>query len=73
MHAFALYLQQPLTDRSTIGEIMAQAQIDILPDDVLLEIFSFYLAEEPEFCAQAWRWPTLVHVCRRWRTIVLQP
>ena len=39
--------------------------INVLPDDVLLDIFGFYVAE-------TWRseWQTLVHVCRRWRSIV---
>ncbi len=49
---------------------MAHAKIDILPDEILLEIFSFYLTEGPDFPSHSWRWPTLVHVCRRWRTIV---
>jgi hypothetical protein len=40
--------------------------VEILPDDVLLEIFDFYLHE-----AQALDgWHPLVHVCRRWRHIV---
>jgi hypothetical protein len=40
--------------------------IDILPDDVLLEVFYFYVAE-----AQSTRaWQSLVHVCRLWRRIV---
>jgi hypothetical protein len=39
--------------------------IDVLPDDVLLEIFSFYLAE-----GRSKTWHTLVHICRRWRSIV---
>ena len=40
--------------------------IDMLPDDVLLQIFDFFVRE-------AYRiegWQTLVHVCRRWRRIV---
>jgi hypothetical protein len=37
-----------------------------LPDDVLLEIFDFYLA--PINFVEAWH--TLVHVCKRWRSIV---
>ena len=44
---------------------------NILPDDVLLEIFDFYveirsynLRRETEI------WQTLVHVCRRWRNLV---
>lgn len=40
--------------------------IGTLPDEVLLEIFDFYVveAEWPE------AWYTLVHVCRRWRNVV---
>ena len=39
---------------------------NVLPDDVLLEIFDFYLGETK------WtnRWHILVHVCRRWRLVV---
>ena len=40
--------------------------IDMLPDDVLLEIFDFFVRE-------AYRiegWKPLVHVCRRWRSVV---
>jgi hypothetical protein len=40
--------------------------IGTLPDDALLEIFSFYIdvhgAEED--------WQTLIHVCQRWRSVV---
>src|SRR6266852_1331291 len=41
-------------------------RIDVLPDDVLLEIFDFYLHIEVEPEA----WEPLVHVCRRWRSLV---
>lgn len=39
---------------------------DILPDDILLKIFAFYVDE------MRWRngWNLLVHVCRKWRYIV---
>jgi len=42
--------------------------IRMLPDDVLLEIFIFYVdgAERIE------AWYTLVHVCRRWRYVVFE-
>ena len=49
--------------------------IDILPDDVLLEIFACHVLEGPESCVQVSDtelWITLVHVCRRWRNIVFQ-
>src|SRR5712691_3963268 len=49
------------TDRFGIGRVT----IDNLPDDVLLETFSFYLAD-----GRSKTWHTLVHICRRWRSIV---
>jgi len=48
--------------------------IDILPDDVLLQVFSFYQFGRPEISPHpfphTWKWLTLVHVCQRWRAIV---
>ena len=46
---------------------LGHVTIAVLPDDVLLYVFDFYLAQASE--AEAWY--TLVHVCRRWRTTVL--
>lgn len=43
--------------------------IDILPDDVLLEIFFFYQDLNPSDLS--W-WQSLVHVCRRWRHAILE-
>ena len=45
--------------------------IDKLPDDVLLEIFVYVLGAEwdvPSAHEDGWR--TLVHVCKRWRSVV---
>ena len=48
-------------------------RIDILPDDVLLDIFDFYVMKE-DFNNHAKKeleaWQSLVHVCRRWRSVV---
>jgi hypothetical protein len=50
--------------------------IDVLPDDVLLAIFYFYLDEDSDEAYSTnskglvERWQSLVHVCRRWRSIV---
>ena len=50
--------------------------IDVLPDDVLLEIFYFSLdgASDEAYSINSKelveRWQSLVHVCRRWRSIV---
>jgi hypothetical protein len=46
-----------------VGQVKS---IDMLPDDVLLGIFSFYVDEAPWIEA----WQSLVHVCRRWRSLV---
>ncbi|KAH9077555.1 hypothetical protein EDB83DRAFT_2548618, partial [Lactarius deliciosus] len=45
----------PVRGRVTMGE---------LPDNVLLNIFRYYLDVSPR------HWPRLVHICRRWRRIV---
>ena len=41
--------------------------IEVLPDTVLLEIFSFYVGQ-PDAGEDVWH--TLVHVCRQWRCVV---
>src|SRR5712675_1130141 len=45
--------------------------IDMLPDDVLVEIFKFYVSIRywPNSTPRN-TWHTLVHVCRRWRHVV---
>ncbi len=47
-------------------------RIDILPDDVLLEIFDFYVKEPllHDTKSRVEAWYSLVHVCRRWRSLV---
>jgi len=47
-------------------------RIDVLPDDVLLEIFDFYMNMIPLFAGKTEieAWQSLVHVCRRWRSLV---
>jgi hypothetical protein len=53
-------------------------RIDVLPDDVLLGIFDFYVdtglsdtSLSNEDKSKMEKWQLLVHVCRRWRTLVL--
>jgi len=50
------------TDHRNVGKVT----IETLPEEILLEIFSFYMCE---FYFND-IWETLVHVCRRWRSIV---
>lgn len=51
-----------MTNRCNIGRVTPQ--IDMFPDDVLVEIFDLYLGENPV------AWQSLVHICRRWRGLV---
>lgn len=55
-----------LTD-SRLGRIMS---MEMLPDDVLLEIFDCYMVEGLRTQKGVEVWRTLVHVCRRWRSLV---
>ena len=56
------------------GRPYPRVTIDVLPDDVLLEAFEFYLGRDDgdkiDGLYNYDEWQTLVHVCRRWRCIV---
>ena len=49
---------------------MVVLSINILPDDVLLEIFDHYVILPQGYHQQVDAWHTLVHVCQRWRYVV---
>ena len=49
-------------DHRDVGNVA----IDMLPEELLLEIFDFYLCEVD----YKEEWETLVHVCRRWWFVV---
>ena len=63
-----------LLRRGGTGRLYPRVTINVVPDNVLLEIFEFYLGKDqadlPGFGHKYDRWQTLVHVCRRWRSIV---
>ena len=44
--------------------------VDILPEDVLLEIFDLYV-DPTQKRGNLEVWCTLAHICRKWRTVVL--
>ena len=52
-------------DAVYIGQLIT---FDMVHDDVLLHIFEFYVDEDTD----TEKWITLVHVCRRWRSLVFQ-
>ncbi|KAI0291091.1 hypothetical protein BC826DRAFT_1106068 [Russula brevipes] len=61
----------PYPEESDGSQGLCQA-IDKLPDDVLLDIFDFYLENDNSACEprDTDEWHTLVHVCQRWRKVV---
>ena len=46
--------------------------IDILPDDILLEVFEFCMDQNQTLISKTEWWQSLVHVCRRWRCVVFR-
>ncbi|KAI0003331.1 hypothetical protein BJV74DRAFT_525123 [Russula compacta] len=53
------------------GEAQAQqcqVTIDVLPDEVLLDVFHFY---GKKLTMDEWWWTRLARVCQRWRSIIL--
>ena len=65
-----------LPSHGGIDRLYPRAALWTLPDDVLLEIFDFYVAADntPRFSGKEPQhkdaWHTLVHVCKRWRLVV---
>ena len=46
--------------------------INILPDDILLEVFEFCMDEIHIAISGTESWQSLLHVCRRWRCVVFR-
>ena len=53
-----------MADQCDVGQ--SHVTINILPDDTLIEIFVHFVDQVKRNKA----WPTLVHVCQRWRSVV---
>src|SRR5260370_34183999 len=69
MRRSKFYSQHVATTADQSAYIISRSTINVLPGDVLLEIFDFYVDE-------SWRnrpepWHLLVHVCRSWRNLIL--
>jgi len=62
-----------LREESGLAQVQRLVKIGVLPDDVLVEIFNFYVKIRT---FRYWKfplrntWHTLVHVCCRWRYLV---
>ena len=70
-------LQRGLTKESVTGRLYLQVTgvtIDVLPDNVLLETFEFYLDKDDidqiDYGHNYDGWQTLAQVCHRWRCVV---
>ena len=47
--------------------------INLLPDEVLLLVFHFDRSQDrPHPSWDSWKWNRLVHVCRKWRSVVFE-
>jgi len=65
-----------ISEVDATGSLSRRVTIGMVPDDVLLEIFGFYVKEAYGFLQTmnlkgVEVWCTLTHVCRRWRSVVL--
>jgi hypothetical protein len=64
----ASFFQYPSLSRTNVlgaGPSSQQVMVQMLSDDVLLDVFHHYLHASPQL------WHTLMHVCQKWRRIVL--
>jgi hypothetical protein len=59
-------------DRCLTCDVARVALFDMLPDDVLLSIFDFYVHEDENRKKAIEAWHSLVHVCQRWRSLVFE-
>jgi len=58
-------------EESGLAQDQRLVTIDVLPDDVLVEMFDFYLSGgDWSYPALQDTWDALVHVCHRWRDLV---
>jgi hypothetical protein len=65
---YVLFAQHPAISVDCCDVGQTQLTIDTIPDDALLYVFDFYVAQASKVEA----WHTLVHVCRRWRNLVFE-
>jgi hypothetical protein len=63
-----LWYSTVISDLVRIENIQRSVTIYSVPEDVLLDIFDFYLHHAPDPTWDAWH--TLVHICQRWRSVV---
>ena len=70
-HRMSFLAQQLPFDSYNVGQV---TPIDMLPDDVLLAIFDFYVDRSPDERSKRRieAWQSLVHVCRLWRNLVFE-
>ena len=68
---FVVYHLATTADRlgCDVGQVKS---IDILPDDILLEVFEFCMDQNQTLISKTEWWQSLVHVCRRWRCVVFR-
>ena len=64
-------LQQLLTYSMRSCDVGQVISVDTLPDDILLAVFDYHVNDYSQHLTVGEKaWQSLVHVCRRWRSIV---
>ncbi len=63
------------TPQSTVselhGEKLRKTAIEMLPEEILLEIFDLYrLDAVKQSGGRLWKWYCLAHVCKKWRRVI---
>ncbi|KAF8268542.1 hypothetical protein EI94DRAFT_1145959 [Lactarius quietus] len=59
-------VERPMKRRESLTPPRRHVMIEALPEDALLNIFSFHQMSSPS------HWHRLAHVCRKWRYIILE-
>lgn len=68
---FLFSLEVALTARLALDCVgLGCVTIDMLPDEILLNIFDLFRLDSISSVGYTWAWQDLVHVCRRWRSII---
>lgn len=61
----------PLLNTHGAGEKCRRTKIEMLPEDILLDIFDFYRLDAMWLSrGRPWKWHRLAHVCRKWRYVI---
>jgi hypothetical protein len=60
-----------VTDPCGAGKKHRKTTIEMLPEDILVDVFDFYRLDAIQLSrGRPWKWHRLAHVCRKWRHVI---